>query len=399
MTGGHRVVPVALGKPLERRVRQGHPWIFRDAIARPPRLADGARVLVLGRDRRPLAAGFWDSRSPIAVRVLTPEIGADLDALVDERLGAALALRLGRLDRERTDAFRWVHGEADRLPGIHVDVYGAVAVVRHDGAGARAFYRGLAGRLLDAGRPLGLGGVIDRESRQVLAGAAEGTLEVRENGLRFGVDLLRGQKGGLFLDQRENREAIRARAAGRSVLNLFGYTGGFSLYAAAGGARSTDTVDLARPALEAARRNFALNGLAAAEARFHGEDTFQFLERARARGETWDIVISDPPSFAPRKTAVPAARKAYRRLHRLCAEVVAPGGLFCPASCSSHFPAPEFLASVEEGVAVAGRAFSLEELRGAGFDHPVVPWFPEGDYLKFAIGHVSAARRSRILGP
>jgi 23S rRNA (cytosine1962-C5)-methyltransferase len=293
----------------------------------------------------------------------------------------ALARRLERLDRALTTTFRWVHGEGDRLPGIHVDLYDDVAVVRHDGAGARAFYATLPQLLLETGRAIGLRRVVDRDQRSDLD-----EREVLENGIRFGVDLARGQKGGLFLDQRENRAEIGRRARGKTVLNLFGYTGGFSLYAAAGGALRTDTVDAAAPALAAARRNFERNGLPLDQAGFHAGDAFAFLEEARRRGQRWDIVISDPPSFAPSQKALVAARGAYRRLHALAAAVVAPGGLFCPASCSSHFDRQEFLASVTEGVARAGRRWKLEELRGAGFDHPVLPIFPEGDYLKFALG-------------
>jgi 23S rRNA (cytosine1962-C5)-methyltransferase len=387
MTSPRNRATVTLRKPLERAVRSGHPWVFRDALAQPPALADGAIVLVRGRDRRPLALGFWDSTSAIAVRVIGDE-HASPEAVVDERLRATLAARLRQLDRHQTNAFRWVHGEADGLPGIHVDLYDDVATVRYDGAGARAFYGDLARRLTAAARPLELCAVIDRETRQVMGGQPVAEREVLENGLRFGVDLLAGQKGGLFLDQRENRQEIRARAAGRSVLNLFGYTGGFSIYAAAGGAARTDTVDSARPALAAARRNFERNGLPVEQAGLHGIDAFAFLTAAAARGQTWDIVISDPPSFAPRKSALPAARRAYQRLHRLCAAVTTPGGLFCPASCSSHFPAKEFLASVDDGARAAGCRFTLETLRGAGFDHPVSRAFPEGDYLKFALGRL-----------
>jgi 23S rRNA (cytosine1962-C5)-methyltransferase len=391
MTAPRNRATVTLRKPLERAIRSGHPWVFREALAAPPALPDGAIVLVRGRDRRPLALGFWDSTSAIAVRVLTDELERAPEAIVDERLRGALAARLERLPRALTNAFRWVHGEADRLPGIHVDVYDDVAAVRYDGAGARAFYGDLAGRLAAAARPLPLAAVIDREGRRVMGGQAVAEREVLENGLRFGVNLLSGQKGGLFLDQRENRQAIRERAAGRSVLNLFGYTGGFSIYAAAGGALRTDTVDSARPALEAARRNFERNGLPLEQAGLHAEDAFAFLAAAAARRQTWDIVISDPPSFAPRKDALPAARKAYLRLHRMGLAVTAPGGLFCPASCSSHFPPHEFLASVEQAAAASGHRFTLESLRGAGLDHPVLPAFPEGNYLKFAMGRIDRA--------
>jgi 23S rRNA (cytosine1962-C5)-methyltransferase len=364
------LIPVTLRKNLARAIREGHPWIFRDALD-PATIPDGARVEVRTRNGRAVAVGFWDARSPIAVRVLEP--GTLPDGFLRERLRAALDRRTARLDPARTNAFRWVHGEADRLPGIHVDLYDDVAVVRFDGAGARAFYHGLPLAELRTVRA-----VVDRE------GGRAPDLVVRENGLLFEVSPGRGGKGGLFLDQRENREEVERRAAGRSVLNLFGYTGGFSLYAARGGAASTDTVDSARPALDAARRNFERNGLSGA--RFHASDAFEFLERAR--GRRWDLVISDPPSFAPSQAARGKARTAYTRLHRLAASVVAPGGTLCAASCSSHLRRDEFLSTVETGVRAAGRRFALEAVRGAGFDHPSLAAFPEGDYLKFAIGTV-----------
>jgi 23S rRNA (cytosine1962-C5)-methyltransferase len=265
-----------------------------------------------------------------------------------------------------------------------------VAVVRYDGAGASAFYRDLGARLASAARPLDLRAVLDRQSGARLHGrGAPARFEVRENGIRFEVAPGVGGKGGLFLDQRENREEVERRASGKSVLNLFGYTGAFSLYAARGGARSTDTVDSARPAIAAARRNFALNGIAEAGAGFHAVDVFGFLEDALKKGRKWDLVVSDPPSFAPNRGARESARKAYLRLHGLAAGVTARGGLFCAASCSSHFGRDEFLATIEAGAGRADRRFALEKVRSAGFDHPVLRAFPEGDYLKFAIGRMS----------
>jgi 23S rRNA (cytosine1962-C5)-methyltransferase len=373
-----------LKKDLARSIRRGHPWVYRDAFARAPELANGTLVEVHGKDDRWLGTGFWDRVSPIAVRVLTTERGSDVARLLAERLGVAARARLERLDLARTNAFRWVHGEADRLPGVHIDVYGDVATVRYDGAGARAFYRDLASFLLQT-PGLALSRVLDRELR-------DGTDEllVRENGLIFAVDLARGQKGGLFLDQRENRAELGRLARGRRVLNLFGYTGGFSLYAAAGGAARTDTVDVARPAIAAARRNFELNGLSLAPdvAGFHAQDAFEFLERAKARGERYGLVISDPPSFAKNRAGLATALGAYRRLHALVMAVVEPGGLLGAASCSSQVNRKDFLASVEAGARAAGRRFDLHEFRGAGFDHPVVPWFPEGEYLKLVVGTV-----------
>jgi 23S rRNA (cytosine1962-C5)-methyltransferase len=382
--------PLVLAKNLRRALRGGHPWVFRDALDSPPRLADGALVELRADGGPPLATGFWDARSAIAVRVLEPGPLADPAAEVDARIRAALARRRARIDPARTDAFRWIHGEADRLSGIHVDLYGAVAVVRFDGSGAPAFYAELGRRLAEAARPLELRAVIDRVSGERLWGpGAPARFEVRENGLRYEVSPGVGGKGGLFLDQRENRELVERMAAGRSVLNLFGATGGFSMAAARGGATSTDTVDSSRPAIASARRNFDRNGLPLDRAEFHVADAFEFLEDAARRRRTWSLVISDPPSFAPNRGARERALRAYVRLHRLASAATVKGGLLCAASCSSHVGRDEFLDTVDAGARAAGRTFRLQEVRGAGFDHPVLESFPEGDYLKFAVGRVT----------
>jgi 23S rRNA (cytosine1962-C5)-methyltransferase len=293
-----------------------------------------------------------------------------------------------------------IHGEADRLPGVHADLYAEAISIRFDGGGARAFYlehADLPAVLSAVARARGIAvtSVIERGKRgdgevaQALAGALpSGEIEVRENGLRFGVDLAHGQKGGLFLDQRDNRALVGSLARGRRVLNLFGYTGGFSIYAAAGGAVHTTTVDVAREAIQAARRNFERNQLPQGAAELHAADAFAFLERAIGDRISYDLVISDPPSFAPSRKALPAALRAYRRLHRLCATVVAPGGILCAASCSSHVGADAFARTIAEGAADAGRRFTPDEMRGAAPDHPVEPFFPEGNYLKFAVGRL-----------
>lgn len=376
---------VTLRKDLARALRQGHPWVYRDALAVSPRLSPGELVCVADRRGRALAFGYFDPAGPIAVRIVDLAPIDDPRALVGKRLQEALALRRARMDLGKTNAFRWVHGEADRLPGLHVDIYADVAAVRFDGGGSRAFYRDLPELLtISGGEMLPIRRVIDREKRD---GQTE-EVEVREHGARLLVDLGRGQKGGLFLDQRENRQTVARLARGKSLLNLFGYTGGFSIHAALAGATRTDTVDSAEPAIAAARRNFEANGLDVARAGFFVEDAFAFLEEAGARGQTWDIVVSDPPSFAPSQRNLPAARRSYLRLHRLVARVVSRAGILAAASCSSHVSRAEFLTLVEEGVAAAGRRFVLESYVGAGPDHPTLPAFPEGHYLKFALGRV-----------
>ncbi|HEX7507513.1 MAG TPA: class I SAM-dependent rRNA methyltransferase [Polyangia bacterium] len=379
-----RPIAVALRKDLSRTLRQGHPWVFREALAHRPGIAAGEIVAVVDKHGREVVFGFWDVHGPIAVRVLDLVPVADQVALVRRRLHTALAMRRARLDLTKTNAFRWVHGEADRLPGIHVDVYADVASVRYDGEGSRAFYTSLPDWLSTCAADFPVRQVIDRDTR-----AQHGEeIEILENGVRFTVDVGRGQKGGLFLDQRDNRLSIAGRSRGKSVLNLFGYTGGFSIHAACAGATRTDTVDIARPAMVAARRNFERNGLDLAKAGLHVCDAFAFLEKAIAHQEAWDIVVSDPPSFAPSKISVAAARRSYLRLHRLAAQVVKPGGLLCAASCSSHLARDEFLTLVKTGVHQAGRRFVLEAYSGAGLDHPTLPVFPEGDYLKCALGKV-----------
>jgi len=375
---------LTLRKDLTRTLRQGHPWVYREAVNVPRGIATGALVAVADRRGREIVFGYFDDAGPIAVRVLARAPITDLAALLRERLCDALAMRRLRLDLRATNAFRWVHGEADRLPGIHVDVYAEVVSVRYDGQGSRACYRELPDLLRACAGDLDVRKVIDRDAR----GGQGEEIEVLENGARFLVDVGRGQKGGLFLDQRENRLAVAARAAGKSLLNLFGYTGGFSVHAALAGARCTDTVDIARPAIAAARRNFERNALDLGAAGFHAEDAFVFLDRAVARGRTWDIVVADPPSFAPSQHSLPAARRSYLRLHRQAARVTSRGGLLAAASCSSHVARAEFLTMVKTGVELAGRRFVLESYAGAALDHPTLPVFPEGDYLKFALGRV-----------
>src|SRR5664279_1590787 len=375
---------LALKKDLTRALRQGHPWVFREAILPQPGLAPGALVAVADKQGRTVAFGYWDARSPIAVRVLDLASVEDKTALIRHRLQAALAMRRARLDLNATNAFRWVHGEADRLPGIHVDVYGDVATVRYDGEGARAFFADLPDLLRACAGNWPLRKIIDREARS----DESEEIEVREHGIRFLVDVGRGQKGGLFLDQRQNRLAVAKVAHGKSVLNLFGYTGGFSLHAAKAGAWRTDTVDIARPAIAAAQRNFEINSFDLSRAGFHAIDVFAFLDAAIKKGDRWDIVISDPPSFAPSKNSVEAAKRSYLRLHRLAASVVSTNGMLCAASCSSHLRRDEFLTLVKTGVHQAGRRFFLEWYAGAGLDHPTLPVFPEGDYLKCAFGKV-----------
>jgi len=375
-----------LAKDVGRAVRLGHPWIYRDALAAPPARPPGTIVDIHDKTGF-LARGFFDPDGPIAVRVLA-RAGEAIDApFIAARVARAAGLRAAILPRLDTDAVRLIHGEGDLLPGLVVDAYTGVGVVRCDGEAARAFYLPLidtvAEALAGAGFPLGpmhiRSGQRGKEGHTV-RGPLPDPIVMREGAARFEVDVVHGQKTGFFLDQRENRALVASHAAGATVLNLFGYTGGFSVAAALAGARSVTTVDLARPAIDAARRKLARNGLEAGH-ELVVADCREFLLRAAAAGRAWDIVVCDPPSFAPSARALPAALAAYRDLNRAAAAVVTPGGLLATASCSSHVTPAAFQAVVADALPGA-RTLAV---RGAGPDHPVPPAFPEGRYLKFLL--------------
>jgi 23S rRNA (cytosine1962-C5)-methyltransferase len=374
-------------------LRRGHPWVWREAIGRGLNgVAPGEEVEVLASDNDPIGRGLADPSSPIAVRLWTQGRRPLDETVWRDRAHHAVMLRGRLIDDKDCTAYRLVNGEGDRMPGFVVDRYGPVAVARTDGDGARARLGDLVaalGPLLDA---IGVRSLVHRTGRKgevpqlehLRGEEAPDTVTVRECGVPFVVDLARGQKTGAFLDQRENRRRVGELARGRRVLNLFSYTGGFSLHAALGGAARVTSVDIATGAHATAQESFRAAGVDPAGHAFVTAEARAFLESARSRGDTWDLVISDPPSFAPSEKALPRALAAYRALHRACVEVLAPDGIFCAASCSSHVDAEAFLGTLDDSV-LAGRALSILELRGAGPDHPMLAAFPEGRYLKFAI--------------
>ncbi|HEY8135827.1 MAG TPA: class I SAM-dependent methyltransferase, partial [Candidatus Limnocylindrales bacterium] len=264
-----------------------------------------------------------------------------------------------------------------------------------DGAGASAFWADRLAAAIEGAR--GAGFRIDRVWLRARRGAGRAftgdpppaSVVVHEDGVRFEVDVRHGQKTGLFLDQRENRRYLATLSRGRRVLNLFGYTGGFSLHAERGGATRVVTVDQARPAIDAAARNIAASGLDPNKHELVCADAFAWLAEAAAAGRRFDLVVCDPPSFAPRAEALDAARAAYRRLNALALAVVEPGGLLLSASCSSHMTATDLREAVAAAALDTGRRVVVRSARGAASDHPVLPAFPEGDYLKLLDLHVA----------
>jgi 23S rRNA (cytosine1962-C5)-methyltransferase len=376
------------------RLERGHPWIWRDAVKRGG--LDGAEpgeeVQVRAADGSPVGRGLADPSSPIAIRLWTQGREPMGATLWRERVQRACALRAVLFEGMRCDAYRLVHGEGDRMPGFVVDRYGSVAVVRTDGEAAAARVADLATAF---GSALASGGVKTLVYRVGARGEAPrlhvlrgppppDTVTVEEYGVPFVVDLAHGQKTGAFLDQRENRRRVGELARGRRVLNLFSYAGGFSLHAALGGATHVTSVDVATAAHTTAQASFRSAGIDPGGHAFVTAEVRAFLDAARARGELWDLVVSDPPSFAPNEKALPRALTAYRALHRACVGVLAPGGIFCASSCSSHVDGPAFLGTLDDAT-LGRRPLSVLELRGAGPDHPTLAAFPESRYLKFAI--------------
>jgi len=406
-----RPVRARLQKPLERAVADGHPWVFRDALDGGLPAEPGREVVLLDRRGRFLARGVAD-QGPIALRIWTVRDVPVDDGLLTARIEQALRLRdelgLGGAGAPEapapgTDAYRLLHGEGDRLPGVVCDRYGERAVLRFDGRGAEARFEDVLREVLpDRLGRRGIRTVLKRAGRgrdkQVAAWAPtrgpgeppRHPVPVSESGMRLLVDLVDGQKTGLFLDQRASRARVRALAEGSSVLNLYGYTGGFSLAAALGGARQVDTVDVAADALALGVETFRQNGLAdRVPHRTWAEDVPRFLRQAADRGETWDLVIADPPSFAPKAAARAAALSAYRELHRACVGRVRPGGLYLAASCSSHVDRQAFEDTLAKGARTADRALAVLDRWEAPPDHPRLLAFPEGNYLTVILARVT----------
>jgi 23S rRNA (cytosine1962-C5)-methyltransferase len=373
-------------------VGRGHPWIWREAVT-PPKypLAAGDVVEVRDGGRQFVGFGLWDPESPIAVRVYARDPSASLD---EAWMAAVVERAMGRRERspldEGTSAYRLCHGEGDRVPGLVLDRYAWVVVARVDGAAMSVWLDRIARRVWPSLLARGVRALVKRSVGEgtriepMLGEAPPDTIEVVENGVAMVVDLARGQKTGAFLDQRDNRARVRQMAKGRRVLNLFSYAGGFSTAAALGGARRVTSVDIAQAAHVTAQLSMRANGIDPRAHEFVTADAFSFLEAAHTRGQTWDLVISDPPSFAPNQKARPRALAAYRKLHRACTNVLSAEGVFCASSCSSHVTAEDFVATLDDAT-LARTDLSLVGLFGPPWDHPTVPAWPEGRYLKFAV--------------
>lgn len=381
-----------------RAVRGGHPWIYADRLARANRPGQTGELAALYDPHdRFLGLGLYDPASPLRVRVLHagPPVTAD-EMWWRGRLRQTVDRRAGLFGTDTT-GWRLIHGENDGWPGLVLDRYGEVLGLKLYTAAWLPWLGPITGWIADELAPARLVLRLSRNVQTEAAGrgwtdgqellpAAPATPDAApvtflEHGLRLEADVVRGQKTGFFLDQRDNRRLVGELAAGRDVLNAFSFSGGFSLHAAQGGARRVTDLDLSRHALAAAQRNFALNRhLPAVAAAAHETVQAEAFAWLAAPGPKFDLVILDPPSLAKREAERAGALAAYRRLAGLGRARLRPGGILVAASCSAHVSAEEFFGVVRAALRTGGRAF--EELRTTGHppDHPAT--FPEAHYLK-----------------
>jgi 23S rRNA (cytosine1962-C5)-methyltransferase len=391
---------VTLKAGREKSLRLRHPWIFSGAIDRVDSMPDaGATVAVHSADGEFLASAAWSPASQIRARVWSFDPRDTIDAsFLAGGIRRAVRRRDAMLDKAHTGC-RLVHGESDGLPGVIADRYGDVLVGQFLSAGAETWRHALVAALLEA---TGCATVFERSDADVraleglpsrvglLAGALPDPTTLVEDGLAYRVDVARGQKTGFYLDQRDNRRRVRELAHDRDVLNCFCYTGGFSIAALAGGARTVLSIDSSAEALALAAAHVVDNRLDAARAEWRDADVFSELRKLRDGAREFDLIVLDPPKFAPTAHHAEKATRAYKDINLLALKLLRPGGLLATYSCSGGVSA-ELFQKVVAGAALDARAdAAIVERFGASADHPVALNFPEGDYLKGLLVHKRA---------
>ena len=382
----------------ERSLFRRHPWIFEGSVARlDGRARPGDTVEVVDAGGRRLAKAAWSPSSQIRARVWSfdPDEIID-DAFFKRRVAAAVARREAMPQLAGQDGMRLIHGESDGLPGVIADRYGDTICLQLTAAGPDKWRKAIVGALA---KVAGIARIYERSDSDVrgleglepVTGWVHGEapqgddspLSIDENGVRLGVDVVGGHKTGFYLDQRDNRLLTRALAAGKSVLNCFCYTGGFSLQALAGGAASVLSIDSSGPALAGARANLALNPqLDATRAEWREADVFDALRVFRKEGRKFDLIVLDPPKFAPSAAHADRAARAYKDINLLGFRLLNPGGYLLTYSCSGGIGLELFQKIVAGAAVDAGRDARILQRLSAGPDHPVALHFPEGEYLK-----------------
>ena len=391
----YRIIQLKRGK--EESLRRFHPWVFSGAIHQADiDLEEGDIVRVVTSSGEFIAVGHYQQGS-IAVRVLSFSDVAIDDAYWESRLRSALGMRqaIGLADSPTNNTYRLVHGEGDHLPGLIIDVYGKTAVMQAHSIGMHLCRKQIAVQLVK----------VMGERLQHVYYKSETTLPYMElengflyggsndnvaleNGLKFYVDWLRGQKTGFFVDQRENRLLLQQYARGRRVLNMFCYTGGFSFYAMRGGAELVHSVDSSAKAIELTKQNVELNFPGDARHEAFCEDAFKFLDNVPADNVPYDLVVLDPPAFAKHRGALHNALKGYTRLNQKAMQIIAPGGILFTFSCSQVVTKDNFRNAVFTAAALARRKVRILHQLHQPADHPINIYHPEGEYLKGLVLYV-----------
>lgn len=385
------ITTLFLRRGKSESLKRFHPWVFSGAIAGANgKLNEGDVVRIVSNENELMGYGHYQIGS-IAVRMLTFREEKIDHAFWVTRLSEALRLRkaLQLTGRADNNIYRLVHGEGDRLPGLVIDVYGKTAVMQAHSVGMHMSREQIADALIEASE-----GLIENvyyksettlpfkadlhQENGFLRGHDEGNVAV-ENGLKFHIDWLRGQKTGFFVDQRENRSLLEHYAKGRNVLNMFCYTGGFSVYAMRGGANLVHSVDSSAKAIDLTRANAEMNFPGDARHEAFAEDAFKFLEQA---GSNYDLIVLDPPAFAKHKDALPRALKGYTRLNALAFRKIKPGGIVFTFSCSQAVNKDQFRLAVFTAAAQSGRHVRILHQLHQPADHPINIYHPEGEYLK-----------------
>ncbi len=377
---------LVLKRGKERVIANRHPWIFAGAIASESGPDDAAIADLLEPGGRRIASGLHSLHSQIRLRALTFGDTELTASTIEDRIRASVRRREGILNGSTTAA-RLVHADGDELSGLVVDRYGDLLVVEIANHGLEQLKDLVVASLQRETKPRLVYFKNDLPARKLehlplqpeAVGEGEPAAQIAENGLLFQVDAREGQKTGFFLDQRENRALAGSLAAGRSVINLFSYTGAFGVYAAARGATSVENVDSSASAIAMARRNHALNS---SDAVFTVADAFQFVrERASANARV-DFLICDPPAFAKNRGEVDRAARGYKDVNLFALRMIKPGGLLMTFSCSGHMSLDLFQKVIFAAALDAGRRVSFVRRLTAGPDHPVSIYAPEGEYLK-----------------
>lgn len=382
---------VYLKRNKEDSLLRFHPWVFSGAIQQADKdIAEGELVRVVTSNGDFIAIGHYQIGS-IAVRVLSfRDVPID-DAFWQSRLSSALRMRqaIGIADNPDNNTYRLVHGEGDHLPGLVIDVYGKTAVMQAHSVGMHVCRMDIARQLKSvmgdrlenvyykSETTLPYKADLGQENGFIFGGSEDNT--AIENGLKFYVDWLRGQKTGFFVDQRENRSLLEHFAKGKRVLNMFCYTGGFSFYAMRGGAEIVHSVDSSAKAIELTNRNVELNFPGDNRHQAFCEDAFKYLEQA---GDQYNLIILDPPAFAKHRGALHNALKGYTRLNNKALQKIEPGGILFTFSCSQVVTKDNFRNAVFTAAAQAGRKVRILHQLHQPADHPINIYHPEGEYLK-----------------